>query len=493
MAHSLQSIVQTYPRLKLRGNGSIAIRRVVTDSRICRAGDLFIAVRGHTSDGHAHLAQAIASGCAAVMADQDFRDELTVPVLTTGDTRPWPALIARELHGRPDLELTTIGITGTNGKTTTAWLVRNILQAHLGKCGLLGTIVYDDGASVTTAPLTTPAGPRLYGMLAAMRDNNCRGVAMEISSHALDQQRTAGLSLSAAVLTNLSRDHLDYHQDMDSYLQAKLKILDLLGERSGTVVLNAMDPYLTDIDTGSHPVLTYATGGAGADLQVHGLDLGLAGSRIEYQYSGRSFDLQSRLVGRYNVENLTAALAAGLAVDVPLDTCLQALRDAQQVPGRMERIMLPCGAIAVVDYAHTPDALAAVIDSCRELADGRLLTVFGCGGDRDKGKRALMGEVSAGKSDATWITSDNPRSEDPDAIIEMVVDGYRNGGGAAAALQVEVDRRTAIESALAAAGIGDVVIVAGKGHEDYQLIGDQRLDFEDAQVVNHWVRERTGT
>jgi UDP-N-acetylmuramoyl-L-alanyl-D-glutamate--2,6-diaminopimelate ligase len=376
------------------------------------------------------------------------------------------------------------------------------MLGHLhGPCGLIGTINYDDGVHTQPAPLTTPGGPVFYHWLGRMRDHGCRSVAMEISSHALDQGRTAGLGLDVAIMTNLGRDHLDYHQDLEQYLLAKAGIIDLLrpeGQgplgRVGTLVLNADDPQLASLETGQARVLSFSAkpdSSVKADLKVTSAVLNLRGSTLGFRWQGVEHELKSLLVGRYNVENLAAALAAGLALGFPVAACAHALAGVGQVPGRLERIALPSGAIAVVDYAHTHDALDAVLRACDELVENRLLVVFGCGGDRDRGKRPLMGAVAARGADRTWITSDNPRSENPQLICEDIHRGYAEvTAPRSTSCAVVLDRTAGIESALKDASAGDIVVIAGKGHEDYQLVKDQRLHLDDRQIVREWVKRQ---
>ncbi len=504
---TLAQLLAGFPQLATDAplpSAPIGVSGVAVDSRRCAPGVLFVAVRGAAADGHTHLAAAAAAGCAAVLVEEDapLRTDMLasagVPVLRVRGTRPWPARLAREVAGRPDAALCVVGVTGTNGKTTTAWLLRRLLERCAGPCGLLGTIRYETGARSVAAPLTTPDGPTLYGLLAEMRGHGRRAVALEVSSHALDQGRTADLALDAAVMTNLSRDHLDYHADLDDYLRAKARILDLLrgdrrGKPDGVAVLNADEPAFDDLATAGLRVVRYATGrrpGAAADLAVRAADLRRGGTRLQLDWRGARLELESRLVGRFNVENLTAALAAGLALDYPSSDCLAALSAAEQVPGRMESFALLSGATAVVDYAHTPDALAAVLQSCRELSPRRLVAVFGCGGDRDRGKRPLMGAVAARLADATWITSDNPRSEEPGEICNQIADGFRaETSPRSTACRLEPDRAAAIRGALAAAVDGDTIVIAGKGHEDYQLVGDRRLDLDDRRLVRDWIAE----
>ncbi len=501
----LGTLCERFSELRLDGEADTPVRNVTVDSRRCDPSTLFVAVKGHALDGHRYVPEVVAAGCAAVLVSEAAVGEAAaasgVPVIHVPDTRSWAARLARELHDQPDESLKVVGITGTNGKTTTAFLTRDLLRGAGLETGLLGTIRYETGARSEPAPLTTPDGPTLYGLLAEMRGHGMGAVAMEISSHALDQFRVADLALDVAVMTNLSRDHLDYHVSLDAYLGAKARLLDLLGgerrtKAPGVAVINADEPLFDGLGIGDdRQCLRYAMGRRtapmpDADLRLVDSTLRPDGTTLRFDYQGHDLVLNSRLVGRFNVENLTAALAVGLALGLDPDTCVTALSAAEQVPGRIEGFTLPQGASAVVDYAHTPDALAAVLESCREFTPGRLIVVFGCGGDRDRGKRAEMGAVAARLADDTWITSDNPRTEDPSSICDMIYYGFRAETDVrSGACRVEVDRTRAISGALAAAGEGDTVVVAGKGHEDYQIIGDRRLDLDDREIVRQWIGE----
>ncbi|MCP4572426.1 MAG: UDP-N-acetylmuramoyl-L-alanyl-D-glutamate--2,6-diaminopimelate ligase [bacterium] len=494
MAVSLADLAAVFPGAKLLGDGKEIVTAVTADSREAGPGVLFVAVRGTGGDGHGFLDAAVAAGCAAVaVMDPQAADGIQdrVNCLLLDDTRPAPALAARRLHGEPDTKLRTAAVTGTNGKTTVSYLLQAMLGILDGPCGLLGTIRYDDGEVCETAPLTTPGGPVLHAWLARMVDTGCRSVAMELSSHALAQDRAAGLGLDVAIMTNLGRDHLDYHATADGYLAAKARILELL-RPGGVLVLNAADPVLSTLATGDHPVVRFAAERAAGpvDLQVTDARLGLTGTRLELDWRDTALELDSPLVGRFNVENLTAALAAGLALGHDAEACLQALSRLDQVPGRLERFDLPRGGLAVVDYAHTHDALGAVLAACDELTDGVLLAVFGCGGDRDRGKRPLMGQVAALGADRVWITNDNPRGEDPEVIAAAVLAGHDGvASPRSTGCRVVLDRPAAIGQALAAAGNGDLVVVAGKGHEDYQLVGDEVLHLDDREIIRHWIEE----
>jgi len=499
---TLAKLISALPGARITGDTTLSITSVTADSRQAGPASLFVAVHGTGGDGHRYLAQAVEAGCRAVVHQGSLEQHLDAgqmgllaASIQVPNTRPAPALLARELHDRPDTRLTCAGVTGTNGKTTVSFLMREMLGQLDGPCGLLGTIRYDDGRESEEAPLTTPGGPVFYSWLARMVQSGCRSAAMEISSHALDQGRTAGLELDVAVMTNLGRDHLDYHTDMADYLQAKARILDLL-RPGGAVVLNRADSHLGTLDLQGHPCVGFDSRPGGRplgpqDITLRSARLGLEGTRLELTHAGQDLVLESPLVGTFNVENLLAAFAAGVALGHDPARVAGALAGVRQVPGRLERFLLPSGGMAVVDYAHTHDALEAVLGACDTLSGGRLLAVFGCGGDRDRGKRPLMARAAARHADGVWITSDNPRSEDPREICEDVAAAYRAVADARAdQMEMVVDRKAAIEDALAAATAGDIVVVAGKGHEDYQIVGDRVLHLDDREVIRHWIRRQ---
>ncbi len=499
----LSELVVQVPGLSIHGDPSESFTSVTVDSREASAGVLFIAVQGSTVNGHNYLSAAAANGCTAVIVQRGEYSHLGLAkqfpgllIIETENTRPMPALVAQALSDYPDSSLMTAGVTGTNGKTTVSFLMQQMLQQLQGPCGLLGTIRYDTGQESEAAPLTTPGGPVFYKWLEKMRAAGCRSVAMEISSHALDQKRTAGLHLDVAIMTNLGRDHLDYHHDLPTYLRAKALIMDYLpaqrSKKSGVLVINAGDKQLANLETGSHNVLRFvaienSTRRSDVDLQVLKTNLQLSGTEIELDFRGQRIKIKSPLVGRFNVENLTASLAAGIALGFDPGDVALALALVPQVPGRLERVQLANGVLAIIDYAHTHDALQAVLETCRELTPGRLTVVFGCGGDRDRGKRPLMGAVAAENSDGVWITSDNPRSENPSKICLEIEEGFLSAHGSEVIpCHIIVDRREAISAALAEAESGDIVVVAGKGHEDYQLVGDKVLPLDDREIIHHW-------
>ena len=453
-----------------------ALRGVTTDSRSVAPGSLFVAVRGTQADGHRFVAEAVARGAAGLVLERPM--DADAPQIVVYDGRRAAVALARAWYGDPAAGMTLVGITGTNGKTTTAGLVRHLLNRD-GAAGSIGTLGAFDGAggAVPSAAgsLTTPGPVDLQATFAALRDRGVRRVAMETSSHSLDQNRLDGLLFQAAVFTNLTRDHLDYHGTMEHYHAAKLKLLELLG-KDAVVALNADDPAWAAIPRTAGTV-RYGFE-AGADVRAVDLVLGPTGSRfrLEGRYGIR--DAALPMPGGFNVSNAVAAAAIALGLGQSLADVAEALALAPQVPGRMERIVSE-PFVVLRDYAHTPDALERALEALRPVTAGRLIVLFGCGGDRDRGKRPQMARIAARLADFTVVTSDNPRTEDPDAIIDEVMAGLPS---TAASLRV-TDRREAIAAALRAARAGDTVLLAGKGHETYQVIGREYLPFDEAGIV----------
>jgi UDP-N-acetylmuramoyl-L-alanyl-D-glutamate--2,6-diaminopimelate ligase len=499
----LSELCAPFPALAVERGGDRGIGGVSEDSRSAGPETLFVAVRGTAVDGHDYVEQALERGCRALLVERErsaaarrAAAATAAALATANSTRGYPSLLSRELAGRPDAGIVVVGVTGTNGKTTTAFLLQRLLGAAAGRCGLVGTIRYDDGVDQRPAPLTTPSGSTLFPWLRSFVAGGGRALALEISSHALDQDRVAGLALDAAVLTNLGRDHLDYHGDLGSYLAAKLRIFELLRSASvrgakpaGAAVVNAADPALAELAPEGLPTVRYdpvGTCAGSVDVRLDDVEITRAGMRLAVIAGDRRATFETRLVGRFNVHNLVAAFATGCALGFAPETCAAALEGAEPVPGRLEQIELPSGGLAVIDYAHTPDALAAALDVCRELAGGQVLLVFGCGGDRDRGKRPQMGAVAAARADRVWITTDNPRTEDPGAICAEIAAGAAGVMGAVAPCVI-LERRDAIRTALASAQSGEVVLIAGKGHEDYQIVGRQRRHLDDREIVRDWI------
>ena len=459
-----------------------AVDRLTVDSRTAGRGSVYLAVRGSQSDGHAYVAAAAARG--AVAAVVEAAQDVAIPQAVVRDGRRAAVVLAREWYGDPAARLTLVGITGTNGKTTTTALARHLVNGR-GTAGSIGTLGAFDGTGdaveSTAGNLTTPGPVDLQATLAALAAREVETVVMETSSHSLDQGRLDGLTFAVGVFTNLTRDHLDYHGTMDAYLAAKLRLLGLLS-LDGTAVVNADDPAWRVLPAGARQV-TFGTA-AGVDLRAAELRLHAAGSDFRLEGCFGSADVRLPLLGDFNVSNALAAAGAALALGHPLPEVASRLSEAPQVPGRMEVIAdRPCAVLR--DYAHTPDALERALRTLRPLTAGRLLVVFGCGGDRDRGKRPLMGRIAADHADLAIVTSDNPRTEDPDRIIDDVVAGMPGTTHTRA-----VDRRDAIALALEEAGAGDTILLAGKGHETYQVLGTEKVPFDEREIVRTLVGAR---
>jgi UDP-N-acetylmuramoyl-L-alanyl-D-glutamate--2,6-diaminopimelate ligase len=476
----------------------VEVRGVTHDSRQAGPGWIFVALRGLKADGTAFAPQAMAQGAAAIVAEAASPAASSandVPHVIVKDARLALALLAAEFHGHPSHRMQVIGITGTNGKTTTSYLLSAIFEAAGVRTGLMGTVAYRTGARQIDATRTTPEAPELQAMLRQMVDEGCGACAMEVSSHALALRRVDGTRFAAAVFTNLTRDHLDFHADMEDYFAAKRRLFEMLPDGAPAIV-NLDDPrgvVLSDTvlaASGSRRV-TYAINRR-ADVSPGPLSYSLAGLRFEVRTPRGALRVRSRLVGRPNVYNILAAAATASALDLPHDAIERGLDHLTGVPGRFELASRPEDDITVVvDYAHTDDALRNLLETARPLAERRLITVFGCGGDRDRSKRPLMGMVAARLSDVVVITSDNPRSEDPARIIDEVKRGAQPElrGGDTELLAI-VDRREAIAEAVRRAQAGDVVLVAGKGHEKYQEIGGAVLPFDDVAVAREALGRR---
>ena len=453
----------------------VSILGITTDSRAVATGMLFVAVRGSQADGHRFIPDAVARGAAALVVE--VRQAVSLPQVVVRDTRLAAIALAKAWFDHPADAMCLIGITGTNGKTTTTALTRHLFNAD-GHAGSIGTLGAFDGAgspvTSTAGSLTTPGPIDLQATFAGLRDRGVTTVAMETSSHSLDQGRLDGLVFAAGVFTNLTRDHLDYHGTMEAYLAAKLRLRDYLA-LDGVEVVNA-DDRAWDV---MPPRAGRVTFGLSRAATIHATDITLDAAGSRFQLGGRfgSADVYLPLPGDFNVSNALAAAATALALGLPIRQVAERLNDAPQVPGRMERIATaPCAVLR--DYAHTPDALERALVTLRPLTAGRLIVVFGCGGDRDRGKRPVMGRLAAELSDLPIVTSDNPRTEDPDAIIAEVEQGMGNAPHVR-----EVDRRVAIRRALDEARTGDTVLLAGKGHETYQILGTVKHPFDEREIV----------
>ena len=459
------------------------------DSRKLKAGDIFLAYPGQRSDGRAHIAQAIAGGASAVIWESNgfLWDALwRVPNLGVANLRTHVGEIATRFYGNPSRDLWLAGVTGTNGKTSCSHWIAQSLGEIGRKTAVIGTLGSGYPGALDVAVNTTPDAVSLQGHLAALRTEGAFGCAMEVSSHGIDQGRVDGVEFDVALFTNLSRDHLDYHGSMEAYGAAKARLFRWPGLKHA--VVNVDDRFgrslAQSIDRSRVNVLGY--GLRGGEIAGHKLDLSTRGLKLEISTPWGAAQLRSRLIGEFNATNLLGVLGVLMTTDMALQDAVEAIAQVEPVPGRLQMIRLPGAPLVVVDYAHTPDALEKVLQTLRALlAPGAgLLCVFGCGGDRDAGKRPVMGEVATRLAHRVIVTSDNPRSEDPRAIVEEIVAGAHSN------YEIEVDRSLAIFKALQSASSDDVVLIAGKGHESYQEIGGQRLPFDDTQVAREGLRRR---
>jgi UDP-N-acetylmuramoyl-L-alanyl-D-glutamate--2,6-diaminopimelate ligase len=476
----------------LRAEAAVGVvTGVAYDSRTVTPGQVFVALKGQHADGTAFARQAIERGAAAVVSEQPAPDGVHVPWAIVGDARLALAVLAAAFYRDPSREMRVIGITGTNGKTTTAYLVASIFDAAGIRCGILGTVGYRVGDEVRDATRTTPEAPEVQALLREMVDKQCGACAMEVSSHALSLRRVAGITFAAGVFTNLTRDHLDFHADMDDYFRAKRRLFEML-PRDAPSLINLDDPRGASlVEAGGRP-LTYAINRQ-ADVMPGPLSFSLSGLAFDVRTPSGTLHVTSKLVGRPNVYNILAAVSAATALDVPAGAIERGLASLDGVPGRFQVVSDANDEVTVVvDYAHTDDALRNLLETARPLTPGRMITVFGCGGDRDRTKRPLMGAVAGRLSDLIVLTSDNPRGEDPNRIIEEVQRGITpdTRRDSAQRLLTIVDRHAAIAKAIELARPGDVVLVAGKGHEKYQVIGDRALPFDDVAVAREALARR---
>ena len=461
-----------------------AVTAIAYDSRRVTVGAIFVAVCGQRFDGAAFAADAVTRGAVLIVSASAPPVTGRMAWVMVEDARLALAELAAAFHGDPSHDLTVVGVTGTNGKTTTIYLLAAIFDAAGWPCGRIGSVGYDTGGTAREAERTTPEAPEVQALLHEMVQHRRTACAMEVSSHALAMRRVDGTRFAAAIFSNLTRDHLDYHPNMAHYFGMKRRLFDMLPS-GAPAIINADDPFgLQLVEAVGRPV-TYAIDRA-ADVTPERIESSLAGSAIDVCTPRGRLRLRSSLPGRLNVYNVLAAVSAAVALDVPFQAIEQGVAGLEGVPGRFEMVSsLDDDVSVLVDYAHTDDALRAVLGAVRELCGGRIISVFGCGGDRDTAKRPLMGAVAARLSDLVVVTSDNPRSEDPDHIIDQIrrgVDAFTTTATGPSQLGI-VDRGAAIERAIDEAEPGDAVVIAGKGHETHQVVGDVRRRFDDRLVA----------
>jgi UDP-N-acetylmuramoyl-L-alanyl-D-glutamate--2,6-diaminopimelate ligase len=461
--------------------GAVAVTSLAYDSRRVAPGALFFCVSGFERDGHAYAAEAVAAGAAALVVEHHLG--LGVPEVVVPSVRGAMAPVAARFHGDPSRRLRVIGVTGTNGKTTTAFLVRSLLEAAGEPCALLGTVKSVIGGRERPVGRTTPEAVDLQAAFAAMLAAGDRACAIEVSSHALELGRADAIHFAAAIFTNLTQDHLDFHPSMEDYFAAKRRLFEL---GPGVAVINLDDPYGRRLAAELPGSVTFAVDRP-ADYAATELAFTRSGARFVLESPEGAVELASPLPGSFNVANVLGAVAAVHRLGVPLELIARTLPGVEPVPGRFQPVEEGQSFAVLVDYAHTPDSLENVLRAARSLSTGRLICVFGCGGDRDRGKRPQMGRIAAEGADAVVVTSDNPRSEDPEAILADVL----AGAVGPAAVEAEVDRRAAIARGIGLAGPGDVVVIAGKGHEQGQEFeAGRKLPFDDVEVAREALRAR---
>lgn len=488
----LKALLTKIPAVLTIGPTDRDISSICYDSRRVQKNSLFVALRGEKADGNAYIDAAIEKGAVAIVTEEE-QSQRRATLIVVPNARQALADLAAEFYGRPSLGLKVAGVTGTNGKTTTAFLLKHVCEAVQLRSGLVGTIRYEIGDRILPAPRTTPESLDLQELLFQIRSAGCRAVAMEVSSHALVQGRTRGVEFDTAIFTNLTQDHLDFHKTMDAYFEAKVKLFTGLTEqkyKSGKAVVNLDDRWGQRLqvrlakDVPQLPVITFGMN-ARADFRASAVKTDISGTQYQLDAQGKTYLVRLPLIGSFNVYNSLAALAGAASIGVDLRTAVRALADAPSVPGRLEPVPVKRQFRVFVDYAHTDDALTNVMKTLRDLGPRRLIVVFGCGGDRDKAKRPLMAAAVEQLADWAIVTSDNPRKENPATILAEVQAGFR--GKAFEAIE---DRREAIFRAISLAQPRDIVLIAGKGHETTQEFADHTIPFDDVAIARQAIEAK---
>ena len=484
---SFEELTRAVPGARAAGDFSAQITGVAYDSRLVQAGDVFVAVVGFHADGHDFAKDAVDGGAAALVVERKIEGVSSeVPQFVASSCREALSRIGDAFYGHPSGELALIGVTGTNGKTTTAFLIDAILRASGRRTGLMGTIHYRVGDEVFEEPRTTSEGPDLQRYLRRMADAGASHAVMEVSSHGLALDRLFGCDFQAAVFTNLTQDHLDFHGDMESYFQAKLKLFKEFSPANS--IVNVDDAYGRRIaEEARGRVWTYAAG-SGADLGVEDISSSSSGMRFQMLTPAGRVRVETALIGRHNLSNILAASAACLSQGLTPEEVAAGVASLENIPGRFEKVDMGQPFLVVVDYAHTEDALARVLEFARPVTEGRILTLMGCGGDRDRNKRPLMAAAALRGSDYVVMTSDNPRTEDPASILREVESGAALAPASGGRWRSILDRREAIRAIIAEAREGDAVVIAGKGHETYQILGIERTPFDDREEARTALR-----
>ncbi len=480
----LKRLLKDIPQCSVKGSKDIAILGLASNSKVVVPGDLFIAKKGTAYDGVNFITEAIHGGAVAVATDLFDPFLRDVAQIIHPNVASIEATLASTFYETPSNELFLVGITGTNGKTTTSYIIKFLLDAFYGPCGLIGTIEYIVGTHHYPATRTTPGVTMNHQLLREMCVQKCRSAVMEVTSHALDQGRVEKLDFDVAVFTNLTQDHLDYHKTVENYAKAKQKLFCNLGSSKNKhqkyAIVNVDNPWHKIIvEETQAQILTYGIDGD-ADLKATSISVNTQGTRCQLTYKDEQVPFSWPLTGRFNIYNCLAAIAVLLSRGVELSDIAKKIVQLTPVRGRLQRVSNDLDVEIYVDFAHSPDALKKVLETIIEYKRGKIITVFGCGGDRDREKRPLMAEISGKLSDYTIVTSDNPRTEDPLQICHQIIAGFNDGD----LFEVEVDRKTAIERAITMANKNDTILVAGRGHESTQIFAHQAIEFDDAKVVS---------
>ena len=484
----LSELIECLEKPQVSGDISREINNIVYDSRKVTAGSLFVAIRGIKTDGHKYIKSAIEKGAVALVVEDEI-ESINIPVIRVSNSRKALAKLAAHYYGYPAKKLKVIGITGTNGKTTTTYMISRVLQEFGKKTGIIGTLnVVIDNEKLPTR-MTTPESLEVQEILTKMVEKNVEYVVMEVSSHALYFERVEGIEFLGGIFTNLSQDHLDFHRDMDKYFEEKLKLFKKIvpREKGGFALLNSDDmrtPRIVDVLK-----VPYKSFGIyrHPDIRAKNIIMDIEGISFVAESDRWDIPVQMNMLGKFNIYNALAAVGTGLFLGIPPVTITRGLGNLESVRGRFEIVDEGQEYGVVVDYAHTPDGIKNILESARELTGKRLITVFGCGGDRDKTKRPIMGEYAAEYSDVVFITSDNPRTEKPMSIIADIIPGVEKSR---THYMVEADREKAIYGAIEIAEPGDLVVIAGKGHETYQIFKDKTIDFDDVEVARAAIKAR---
>ncbi|MBN2245885.1 MAG: UDP-N-acetylmuramoyl-L-alanyl-D-glutamate--2,6-diaminopimelate ligase [Candidatus Aminicenantes bacterium] len=482
----LRDILNGIPVKNITGDADIDIKGIAYSSKDSDNDSLFAAFKGIKTDGNLYIKEALEKGATAVLSERQAPEDFTQTWIQVEDARETTALLAGNFYEHPSKKIKVIGITGTKGKTTTSYLLESILNNSGNKAGVIGTVSYRFGNQEKPASRTTPEALDIQNMMKNMLDSGYTHCIIEVSSHALELKRVTGINFSVAIFTNLSGDHLDYHRTMEEYFTAKKKLFQLKSERRIAVV-NADSSWgqrlISELPLG---IISYGTGPS-AIVRAEGFEFSSTGTKITVRYPTGTLFLNSALLGRPNLFNILAAVSTALSLNIPLPAIQKGISDLKEVPGRFEKIENKAGLNIFVDYAHSDDALRNLLETAREICTKKVILVFGAGGDRDKSKRPRMGEIAGMLADWSIITSDNPRTEDPLKIISDIESGFKKSGSSA--YEIEPNRKNAIFRALSMGESGDYILIAGKGHEDYQIIQDKVLPFKDADVVREWLAQ----